>query len=173
VVTKSAQCRTAPRWASAPSPARWWSSWDCHHVAAGQLPRRLLLDQVQVVGIDLRNHQRNVGRHAEGAGIGKHGAARIGKPRLQLPRIGRIHRGEDDLGASTGSAGCTVMAAMRLGMGVSRRQLRLRRTACRSTGRWPPARPPRTTDGSQEAECTAARPCRSRQNADGYCFSWP
>ena len=53
-------------------------------VAARFLAPGLLLDEVQVVGVDFGNDQRHVGRHAEGAGVGDDGATGGGKFGLQL-----------------------------------------------------------------------------------------
>ena len=72
------------------------------HVAARLLARGLLLDQVQVIGVDFGNDERHVGRHAEGAGVGDDGASGVGKARLHFAGDGGVERGEDDLGRAFG-----------------------------------------------------------------------
>ena len=42
------------------------------------------------------NDQRHVGSHAEGAGVGDHGAAGVGEFRLQFAGDGGVEGGEDD-----------------------------------------------------------------------------
>ena len=59
-------------------------------IAAGGLARGLVLDQVEVVGVDLGHDERNVRRHAEGGGVGDDGAAGGGELRLQLAGDGRV-----------------------------------------------------------------------------------
>ena len=68
-----------------------------------------------------------LGGHAEGAGVGDDGAAGVGKAGLEFAGDGGVEGGKDDLGcvrgAPSGSAGETVMRAMRSGSGVSSRHL--------------------------------------------------
>ena len=75
------------------------------HVAAGGLARGLLLDEVQMIRVDLGNDQGDIGRHAEGAGIGKHGASGVGEPGLHFAGEGGVDGGEDNLGRTRGIGG--------------------------------------------------------------------
>src|SRR5271157_1151206 len=54
------------------------------YVAARLLPPALLLDEREMVGVDLRNDERNILLHAKGAGVADHRATGGGKLRLQL-----------------------------------------------------------------------------------------
>ena len=76
------------------------------NVTAGQLARRLFFDQVKMFGVDLGNDEGHVGRHAEGAGVGKDGAACVGEFGLEFAGEGRVDGGEDDFG--NGSGGCAL-----------------------------------------------------------------
>jgi len=70
------------------------------HVAARIAAGWLFLDQVQMVGIDLGDHQWHVRSHSKGAGVGDNGAAGVGKARLEFPGDGGIECGKDDLGGA-------------------------------------------------------------------------
>ena len=52
-----------------------------------------------MIAVDLRNHQRNVGLHAQGAGVGDDRTAGVGKLRLQFAGDGGIQSGENNLRA--------------------------------------------------------------------------
>ena len=67
-------------------------------VAARLLAPGLLLDQMEVIGVDLWQDQRHVGRHAEGAGVGDDGAAGGGELGFEFAGEGCIDRREDDFG---------------------------------------------------------------------------
>ncbi len=53
------------------------------------LRQRLELDELEVIGIDLRNDKRHLWVHAEGRRVGDHGTAGVGKGRLHLARDDR------------------------------------------------------------------------------------
>ena len=75
------------------------------HVAARLAARGLLLDQVQVVGVDLGNDQGHIGGHAIGAGVGDDGAAGVGEFRFHFAGDGGVERGENDLRGAFGLGG--------------------------------------------------------------------
>ena len=66
-------------------------------VAAGLVAPGLVLDEVEVVGVDLGDDEGNVGGHAEGAGVRDDGAAGGGELWLELAGDVGVEGGEDDL----------------------------------------------------------------------------
>ena len=65
----------------------------------------MLVDQPNVIAIDFGNHQRHVGLHAQGAGVGDDRAAGGGKLRFQFPGNRGIERGKDDFRRTFGFGG--------------------------------------------------------------------
>ena len=94
-----------------------------YDVAARLAPPGLLFYQLKVLCIHFRNDQGNVGGHAEGAGIGDHGATGGGERGLLFAGKFRVDRGEDDPGRAGRIGRRTVILAMRSGRGVSSRHL--------------------------------------------------
>ena len=70
------------------------------HEAAIFLVPLLRLDQGNVVAVDFRDDERNIFRHAEGAGVRDHGMPCFGEGRLDLLRGGGIQRGKDQPGSA-------------------------------------------------------------------------
>ncbi len=66
---------------------------------------RLFIDQPYVVAVDLRNHQRHVGLHAQRTRVGDDRAARVGELRFQFAGDRGIERGEDNLRCARGLGG--------------------------------------------------------------------
>src|ERR1035437_1621776 len=75
------------------------------HVAARLAARGLLLDQVEVLGVNLGNDQGHVGRHAVGAGVGNDGAAGLGKAGFEVAGDGGVQSGENYFGCGLVSGG--------------------------------------------------------------------
>ena len=75
-----------------------------HDVAAGLPAPALLLDQIEMVGVDLRHDERYIGCHAKGAGVRDHCASGGGKLRLKFLCDVGIKRGEDDVRQLAGGA---------------------------------------------------------------------
>ncbi len=75
------------------------------HEAAGLASRRLALQEFEVIAVDFGDHQRNVGMHAEGAGIRHNGAAGVGETWLGLFCHGAIERRKNDAWRACGIGG--------------------------------------------------------------------
>src|SRR5580700_654018 len=71
-----------------------------HDESARLLAPALLLDQREMVGIDLRNHQRHVLLHPKSARVADYGASCLGEFRLQLSRNTRVQCGENHAGSA-------------------------------------------------------------------------
>ena len=65
----------------------------------------IVFDQPDMVAVDLGNHQRNVGLHAQGAGIGDDRATGVGELRLQFAGDRGIERGENNSWGAFGLGG--------------------------------------------------------------------
>ena len=73
--------------------------------AAGFAPPRLGFDQLDMIAVDLRNHQRNVGLHAQRARIGDDRTTGVCELRLQFAGDRGIEGGEDNFRRAFGLGG--------------------------------------------------------------------
>jgi len=71
--------------------------WICGDESAIALARRLLVDQSQVIGVHLRNHQWYICLHSKCAGVSDDGVPRLGKLGLEFFRDAGVERGKDNL----------------------------------------------------------------------------